>query len=179
VRDRDRRVIDDPFISTRSGLLADGSIGLAGHEKRIHVSQTLRLASFSATGLESETATFPPARAKARRARRLFNSVLSPVVKYHGLGRATGFGLVRPCNTLASLLGAPGTASPAEHWLDLQSVRASGSCHPRLAAPPSASVRAAFPLDARLTASYKIDNQTDRAFDSQLTPSFTGCPTSR
>jgi hypothetical protein len=42
----------------------------------------------------------------------LLNLFLSPVVNYHGLGRDTGFGDIRPCNTLASFTAAT-TAPPA------------------------------------------------------------------
>ena len=156
--------------------MTGGSIGLAELEQRIR-----RIADRSPRFVfrhwsREEKAPFPPARMMARLAGRLV--FLSPVVKYHGLGRATGFGSVRPCNTLASLHVAPETA-----------------CLPRTGCTSGASgppdnhfqARNVVPCflpssvlaEVLLTAPSKIDHQTDRAFDSQLTPAFTGCPTSR
>ena len=126
--------------------LTSGSIGLAEREKRINVSQTVRLASFSATGLESEAAPSPPARVLPRPAGRLFNSFLSPVVNYHGLGRAAGFGDVRTLQHSHPSARRLRDCLPAENWLDLASERASGSPLFRLATSRPASFPAAFPL---------------------------------
>ena len=62
---------------------------------------------------------------RARRTRRLLGLSRSPVVNYHGLGRATGFGVVRQCTTFASM---GGTANrPGLPWLaGPPSERASG-----------------------------------------------------
>ena len=183
-RDRVRRAIDDRLSSARSIYWRDGGGGRfvrTGRARAAHSASCRQFAPLrlSATGLERETAPFSPARVMARLAGRLLSSFLSPVVKYHGLGRASGFGSLRPCNTLTTLHGAPETASPTQDWLDSPE-------RARLPIRPSqtrtlrpASFRAAFPLGPRLTAPSEIDNQTVRAFDRQLTLSFTGCPTRR
>jgi hypothetical protein len=114
----------------------------------------------------------------ARLARRLLSSFLSPVVKYHGLGRATGFGSVRPCNTLASLRDATRTVAPSR--TDGIPARAGLRIRPFQARGVTPCFLPSSVLaEILLTATSKIDCQTDRAVDSQLTPSFTGCPTSR
>ena len=89
VRDRDRRFIGDRLSSTRSGLLAGGRAGLAGvrsgwpsTSSAFGVLQTVRLASSSATGLERETAPFPPARVMARLPRHRLSSCLSPRYRF-------------------------------------------------------------------------------------------------
>jgi hypothetical protein len=119
VRDRDRRVIDDRWNSRREGLLVGAlrSVGLAEREMRFCALQTV--ASLRLPPLVSRTrAPFPPARVVPRLRIRLVNLFFSPVVKYHGLGRATGFGDLRPCHTLGSLLDVASTAASAVDWLD-------------------------------------------------------------
>jgi hypothetical protein len=121
-RDRDRHVIDDQLKSRREGLLAGGIRGFlrTGRDQAaFNVLPAVRRASSLRHGLENETAPFPPARLIPRLCVRLFNSFFSPVVKYHGLGCATGFGDLRPCYTLHPLLDGARTASSAMDWRDL------------------------------------------------------------
>jgi len=125
--------------------LTGGSVGLAEHEQRIRRPANRSRRFVVRHWSREETAPFPPARVLPRLAKRLVNSFLSPVVKYHGLGRATGFGDGRPCNTLASLPGAQrllayrGLAGPLERaGLRITLFR--------LATSRPASFRAAFPL---------------------------------
>jgi hypothetical protein len=109
---------------------------------------------------------------------RLLNSFFAPVVNYHGLGRATGFGNVRPCDTLASLRGAADTASPAVDWLDLPSERASSS-------ELSSSQRCALLLSEHRSRLQTCCQHFPRlmtthgGFDRQPPLSLTSCPTWR
>jgi hypothetical protein len=110
-------------------------------------------------------------------ARRLLNSFLSPVVKYHGLGRATGFGNLRPCYTLGILLDVAMTASSAVDWQ--HSPEREGL---RRRPFKLTTLRPAFPSDppdrSRLTPPAKTHSTTDRAGDSPLALSLPGCATS-
>jgi len=157
--------------------LASGSIGLAEHEQRIRRPADRSRRCVLRHRSRDETAPFSPACVEARLALRLLNSFLSPVVKYHGLRRATGFGTVRRCSTLASLHVAHETAClPRTAWTS----GASG--------PPDNHFQARNVVRCFLPSSVpagpncyphsKTDNTTDRSFDHRLTASAAGCPTS-
>jgi hypothetical protein len=54
---------------------------------------------------------------RARRAGRVLGSCYSPVVKYHGLGRATGFGVARNCTSFVSMCdSASRPVRPGTGW---------------------------------------------------------------
>ena len=179
VRDRDRRFIDDRSNPRREGLLVGRWVRSDWPSASSASAPCSPWRHFVCRHWfrEREGAISTGQRVPRLRIR-LLNLCLSPVVKYHGLGRATGFGDLPPCHTLGSLLDVASTDASAVDWLNYPERAGLRSRPFKLTAPRPASFPATFPTASVPTAPAKTESTTRRERDAQLALSLNGCPTS-